>query len=315
LQKRNFKEIFQIYFHDKYSYNDFLNIQLVNGENITKNSYNNNITYSYKIVNNKYELKNYHTFLNNLIFAKLNLHNNVYSYRENHTILQMLTNHKNDKYFFTTDIKNFFGSITKNMIKDCLITDIKNLPIEHILNIITVDGTLPAGFVTSPSISNVILFKFDDEITKYCNSNNVTYSRYSDDLVFSSDDRLDDINNIVQKILSKYYNNSFILNNNKSKYLDKTKLLKILGLVITPEGHITVPKKEKENIKKLIYFYMNDQNKFNIFLKENYNTSIAKAYGKLNYINDIDINFIQYLRKKYGNFVIDKFMHGDKRVG
>ena len=60
---------------------------------------------------------------------------------------------------------------------------------------------------------------------------------------------------------------------------------------------------------------MNDQNKFDIFLKENYNTSIAKAYGKLNYINDIDINFIQYLRKKYGNFVIDKFMHGDKRVG
>jgi len=311
LQNKDFQEIFQLYFHNKYSYDDFMNIKI--DENIIKNNFNNHITYSYK--KDQYNLKNYHTFLNNIIFRKNKVHSCVYSYQENKNIFEMLKNHQNDKYYFKTDIKNFFGSIDKSMIEKNIEFDFTNIPVEHILNIITVENKLAAGFVTSPSISNTVLYEFDVYITDYCNKNSITYSRYSDDLVFSSMNKLNKIENIIQEKLSELYENKFILNNNKSQYLDKTKRVKILGLVITPEHHITVPKKEKEDIKKLIYFYMNDKDKFKEFLERNYNNSIAKAYGKLNYINDIDLSFTNYLRKKYGNFIIDKFLHGDKRVG
>jgi RNA-directed DNA polymerase len=316
MKPKTFQDLFQLYFHNKYLYQDFINTKPIIKNNIIENIYNSHTTYSYNLKNkDSLKLKNYHTFLNNLIFSKQSIHSCVYSYRENHTILQMLILHKNNKYFFKTDIKNFFGSITKNMILKYIKFNISNTPIDNILELITINNKLPAGFVSSPNISNTVLYEFDTAINKYCKEQNIIYSRYSDDLVFSSNIKFNKIEDIIQNILSSLYDGKFILNAKKSQYLDKTKRVKILGLIITPQHHITVPKKEKENIKKLIYFYINDKDKFNKFLEYKYNNNIAKAYGKLNYINDIDIKFTNYLREKYGNFVIDKFLHGDKRVG
>jgi len=76
-----------------------------------------------------------------------------------------------------------------------------------------------------------------------------------------------------------------------------------------------VPRKRKDNIKKLLYFFTTNTEKFTNFLTENYNGSLIKAYGELNYINDIDAEFMVFLRKKYGNYVVDKFLHGDKQSG
>jgi RNA-directed DNA polymerase len=202
--------------------------------------------------------------------------------------------------------------IIKAIKSDSIIDD---LPLDNIIEMITLDDKLPAGFVTSPSISNAILYDFDIVIDKYCEANSIIYTRYSDDLIFSSNKILNNIENEINNILQRLYDKAFELNLEKSQFLDKTKRVQILGLIITPDNHITVPRNEKNNIKKLIYFYINDRNKFDNFLKDNYNNSLAKAYGKLNYINDIDINYIQYLRTKYGNFVIDQFLHGDKRIG
>jgi hypothetical protein len=59
----------------------------------------------------------------------LKTHNSVYSYRQNHTILQMLNYHK--------DIKNFFGSISSNMIKKHLKFNLNDINIDHIIDLIT----------------------------------------------------------------------------------------------------------------------------------------------------------------------------------
>jgi RNA-directed DNA polymerase len=147
---------------------------------------------------------------------------------------------------------------------------------------------------------------------EYCKKNNIIYTRYSDDLIFSSQTKLTDFATIASDILQDTSENKFLLNTFKSKYLDKTKRVKILGLVITPDGHITVPKERKGNIRKLLYFYTSNQAKFKEFLFENYQGKLSKAYGELNYINDIDIDFVDFLRKKYGNYTIDKFLHGKK---
>jgi len=313
LQIKDFQTVFQRYFHGKYSYNDFLNYSPIINENIFVNTYANHTTYSYKLDdNNSLKLKNFHTFLNNIIFTKQKNHNNVFSYREKHTILQMLTLHKNSKYYFKTDIKNFFGSISKKMISDCIITNLQNIPLDNILNLITIDNKLPAGFVSSPAISNFVLYNFDVEINKYCKENNIIYTRYSDDLIFSSNTQIFNIENTIQDILKNLYDNKFILNSSKSKYMNKSNRIKILGLIITPNGYITIPKNEKDNMKKLLHFYVTNKDKFDKLLNDKYDNKLSKAYGKLNYINDVNIDYVNYLRKKYGNFVIDSFLHGKK---
>jgi RNA-directed DNA polymerase len=84
-------------------------------------------------------------------------------------------------------------------------------------------------------------------------------------------------------------------------------------MIITINGHITVNKHLKKELEVLLYFYVSNTNKFNDYLTKNFEGSLAKVSGKLNYINTIDINYLKKLRFKYGNYVVDKFIHFPKQ--
>lgn len=327
MKKKTFRQVFESYFHKKYSFEDFIAYSPIENINYKVNKFHSYTFMSYlkdktgKLLNESKKLKDYHTFLNVTIFKKFNNHESVYSYTDNKNIYDMVYLHKDNKNFYKTDIENFFTSITKNIILKTIENNLNNINIEidksyidNILKLILIDNILPVGFITSPSISNSVLYKFDKKIWELMRDKNIIYTRYSDDLVFSSNDfkELRNTNQIIEKYFEIIYDNNFILNDEKSKFMDKTKRIEILGLIITPNGHITVEKKKKENIQKLIYFYKTDKEKFLTFLREKFDDSLSKAYGNLNYINDIDKNFILKLRKKYGNFIVDKFLHGKK---
>ncbi|OJA03756.1 hypothetical protein BGC33_00355, partial [Bathymodiolus thermophilus thioautotrophic gill symbiont] len=81
--------------------------------------------------------------------------------------------HKNNKYFLSTDISNFFGSIQSvdvmatiqhNINKgNIAITDIEQYK-DNIVKLMTFEGTLPLGFSSSGRLSNSILLKFDQAV-------------------------------------------------------------------------------------------------------------------------------------------------------
>ncbi len=325
MNKKNFSDIFQSYFHGKYSFEDFLNTQLQENINFKINTFS---TYSFisyikdhnkQLVEESQKLKNFHTFLNNILFKYMEVSASVYSYKPNKSIYDCVSLHAKSKYYFKTDIKNFFHSIDSELILKCLEKNIDNYPIssdikeyfENIMNLIVYENSLPVGFVTSPNISNAVLYEFDKTIEKYCLTNNIIYSRYSDDLIFSCDNKelIQQIKEVINKTL---YPQKFNLNEEKTKFMDKTKKIEILGIHITPEGYLTVDKHIKENIRQLLYFYLNDKDKFQDQLHTKYDGKLSKAYGSLNFINDIDKGYIVKLRKKYGNYIVDKFLHGDK---
>jgi RNA-directed DNA polymerase len=153
----------------------------------------------------------------------------VFSYREGVGIYDALYPHKNNQYFFKTDIKSFFGSINKENIKECLLYNISEYPINQedisqylnqILNLITYKNQLPVGFSTSSQLSNAILYKFDNHLEEYCNKNYISYTRYSDDLIFSSKNKnnLLNLTTTIQNLLNLYFNNIFTLNISKTKF-------------------------------------------------------------------------------------------------
>jgi len=325
LNNKTFQEIFQSYFHSKYSFQYFQDLKLSISDNFFEKKINNHAFFSYKNEQKKYTipsktLYDFHIFLNSILLQTLTVNKCVFSYKKNSSVYDMVYLHKDNRYYFKTDIKSFFNNIDINLIKTSLVDNSDNFPIgtkehlSHIVDILSYENQLPIGFVTSPTISNVILYKFDNEIEKYCENKNIIYTRYSDDLIFSTKNRgeIETLQKKIEKTLKSYYAERFQLNQSKTLYLDKTNRIQLLGLIITPDGHITVDKNKKENMKQLLYFYKNDKIKFTLFLEKKYNGRLSKAYGMLNYINDIDKSFIGYLRKKYGNFIIDKFLHGTK---
>ena len=101
--------------------------------------------------------------------------------------------HIGSTFFLRVDIENFFPSITDGCIKETLSPLIVCSPEEDkiklldlIADILTLNGTLPQGACTSPFMSNLIMARIDQRILKYCQVFDVKYTRYADDMLFSS---------------------------------------------------------------------------------------------------------------------------------
>lgn len=106
---------------------------------------------------------------------------------------EYLSCHIGAKYFLRIDIENFFPSITDRQIKkgfDSCITCNSEVDKEKLFNllcdIVTLNGSLPQGACTSPAISNLVMTTIDQRILKYCQTLGICYTRYADDLLFSS---------------------------------------------------------------------------------------------------------------------------------
>lgn len=330
MHKKKLQDVFNSYFHGQYQFQDFLTTSSRINYNFRINKFQSYSFISYikdikthTLTKESMKLKNYHIFLKNTLFEYMRVHDHVYSYKHDKSIYDLAKLHHENHNFFKTDIKGFFKHITPLIILNSLNDNLERFPFskeinnyfKNIINLVTVKGSLPAGYVTSPSISNAVLYDFDKAMNEYCLKYHITYTRYSDDLIFSSNDYkiLQNLPFIIPSILDISFPQTFQLNKAKTMFFDKTKKVTFLGIYILPNGHITVDKYIKENIQQLLYFHINDKEKFSKLLEKRFNNSLAKAYGSLNYVNDIDKQFIIKLRTKYGNYLVDKFLHGVKQ--
>jgi len=106
-------------------------------------------------------------------------------------IVANAANHVNKKYILTVDIKHFFESIkTKDVFQ--LFTNQPFYFPEKIALILTrlttYKGCLPTGAPTSPMLSNLIFRDIDQKLEDLSIKEGYTYSRYADDLTFSSNE-------------------------------------------------------------------------------------------------------------------------------
>jgi len=295
-------------FHHKLSFDDFLNLDVTQEYQILDRK-------KQLILNPTAKLKKYLRFLNSFIFNEALVNANVvHSYRQGRNAYTAVEKHANSKYFFQTDIQNFFSSITTEIVGSVLdknlsnaISDIHNYK-DQLLNFIVVNNTLPVGFPTSPSITNTCLYDFDNALESYCLKKGIIYTRYSDDIILSSNNiNLNNIENIVSEYLELFFNDKLLLNTNKTKHTHKGKKIKILGMVVLPCGKVSVDMKLKKQLEILFYFYINDKEKFEDYLTNKFKGELSTISGQLDYINTVDQSYLDKLRKKYGNFIIDKF--------
>ena len=301
---------FDSVFHHKLDFKDFLNLTVEDEFKCFE-------IHDRRILNPSKKLKKYLQFLNGFVFEHADINTRVvYSYRRGVSALSAVKKHTSKKYYFQTDMQDFFNSITTKDVESILNENLSAAPIsdislykEQLLNLITVNNVLPIGFSTSPSISNSCLFGFDNDLEKYCIDNDVLYTRYSDDIILSSNkkERLNNIQEVISKILETHFDSRIRVNNNKTKYTHKGNKVKLLGMVVLPNGKITVDKSVKNSLEVLLHFYVSDKKKFVDYFSKNFDGNESKISGQINYINSIDSEYITKLRMKYGNFVIDSF--------
>lgn len=106
--------------------------------------------------------------------------------------------HKGRRYIYNIDLKDFFPTITLYRVKAVLGLEPFNLRSERehlaflIANLCCIENpenkaTLPQGAPTSPILSNLVCQKLDRRLSGLAHKSGCKYSRYADDITFSSD--------------------------------------------------------------------------------------------------------------------------------
>ena len=162
--------------------------------------------------------------------------------------------HKGNKYRFQTDLSKFFPSVSEEMIFQMFMDHGFSRVIARILSqLTTIDGelifrkkSLPQGAPTSTHLANLIFAKVDLEILKLIEGKSIVYTRWVDDLTFSSKNLFEEMKIDIIRIISA---NGLKINRRKTS--QRTKRSVITG-IDTGNNTLRVSKEFKEkNIIKL----------------------------------------------------------------
>lgn len=321
---RTFQEVFVSNFHDSLTFDDFLSLSV--DENIKTTRIKER-----DIIQPSDLLKRVLHFLVKNVFDYGAIANDVvFSYRKGVNVRHAVIPHSKNRFFFQTDIANFFGSITKYQVEKSVHNGLSKVPISDIqkfadviLDLVSYKNSLPLGFPTSPAISNMCLLDFDKMMSKQSDKNGVTYTRYADDIILSANDEdavrneAGKINNLLRELVGK----KITLNSTKTRYLRQGQKIKLLGLVVLPNGQVSIDRSDKVEIETMLHLYLTSDNQFldyalalrNKKLKSDKTLSrenaISMLSGRLIGANAMAPEYLVKLRQKYGNTVIDMFLH------
>ena len=227
----------------------------------------------------------------------------AYAYTKNKSIVDMANHHLGNKHFLHLDIKHFFDNMNWDVFVNAIQEYFSKTQLFEVIQdktsskdlkqILTFRQKFRQGSVTSPYISNIYLYQFDNLMNQYVleNIKNGKYSRYSDDIFISSTDRIDGgVINFVKSTLKRY---KLRLNYKKIHYFSIDNHVNITGITITSDNRLTINTKYKKSIKALVYKTINHTKGF----KPNFNV----VYGYIYYLIMCDPNYFNYLQTKYSN--------------
>lgn len=315
-RRQPIEALFNAMYHGKWRFTDFAS------ESVEANISSKTFTQAGKTRNiliPSEKLKRFHEFLRLFLLDFLPLNKDVvFSYRKGFSAYDAVARHSASKSFFVCDIADFFPSIRRPRVKSTLLTAKDHCPIQdfdiwldRIVDLVCVNDSLPVGFSTSPAISNAALIAFDNALQIYCASKGLVLTRYSDDIIVSAKDSaaLKGIQEQVAASLQDVLGSEFFLHSGKSRFLHSGAKIKLLGMVLLPNGTVSVDASVKNEVEVLIHFYLRDRDKFSARMEGDQRKAEARLSGLLNYVNTIDQAYLDKLRKKFGVTVVDYFLH------
>lgn len=311
MSKRTLEQAFNAVFHDKAAFVDFCAVDV--SKEVETFSVSDRTVYQ---TSDKF--KKYLRFVDSVILRFLAKDEDVvHSFTKGKNTLTTVQAHSGNNYFFLADIKNFYPNIKTDDVLRLMKRDSHLIPIadiefyiDRLTSMMTFGGSIPIGFPTSPQLSNAFLFEFDCAIKSHCKDNGLIYTRYADDIVISGKkfDDLSELKNNVQMSLAKYASPNLLLKEEKTHITHLGNKVKILGLVVLPNGKITLDAKYKNKLELLLHFYNTDEGKYKSFLNEEFKGNEKSLFGLLHYAKSVDPSYLEKLQRKYGVYALRYFM-------
>lgn len=223
-----------------------------------------------------------------------------------------------NQYLVKMDFLNFFNSIDEVLLKDRFVkqaivfTDEDYLLLKGLVfwsPTKTNDGKaiLSVGAPSSPMLSNFVMYEFDSLISTVCDSLKVSYTRYADDLFFSTNNEnvLKDIPNIVRYFVDYIYGDSLRLNESKTVFTSKAHNRHVTGIVINNSDQLSLGRERKRYIRTMVFNAINGKASIQ---------DLTKLQGLLSYSQSIEPTFIESLFRKYSEDKVRNLISAKWRV-
>ncbi|MEO6359508.1 MAG: retron St85 family RNA-directed DNA polymerase [Sphingomicrobium sp.] len=235
--------------------------------------------------------------ISNVLFSNFELHPSCLGYRSGTGIADVARLHEAYRFTLRVDFKDFFWAFTEQAINEFLERAKVGLTPDDIAfvgKLTTRNGRLTMGAPSSPIITNVLLFDLDRRFADLATELGCVYTRYADDLLFSSKlpSILEGLLERLISIVAQWETPRLTINHDKTTFLSRKYRRLVVGLTITPEGKTSVGRGRKRRVRALIH---------RAVLGTLEQTEIGSLRGELAWVNSVEPSFIEALVRKYGH--------------
>jgi len=203
------------------------------------------------------------------VFNRVEPHPSSHAYCRNRSIRTCASEHVGARWLMKFDLHDFFDMVTEReaygQLRRLGYPELISLEIARVCTRLSVDpanyqgrhnrytviktysmrrtGVLPQGGPTSGAIANGAAHTLDRKLTAFAAERSLVYTRYSDDLVFSSSDRFD--RSVATKYVSHVGNlvgdHGFLLHRKKTRVIPPGARHIVLGLLLGPDDVRLLP--------------------------------------------------------------------------
>ena len=234
-----------------------------------------------------WDLRHHQKYILQNILYKLPVSEYACAYHKHRGLTNLAKPHVGHEVLIHLDIKDFFGSITEQMVFESLLkeTGYPKAVAGFLSRLCCYKRRLPQGACTSPALSNICFKDCDAELASLAKCNNLAYTRYSDDLYFSGNN-VDAVEIIkeARRILSSY---GFQLHNSKTRVLGQHQAQMVTAIVVNDK--MQVPREYRRKLRQEIYYLKQfKENAQDVMKADSYQDYLYQLMGKVSFVLYVD---------------------------
>lgn len=232
------------------------------------------------------------------------LHDAAHGFVPSKSIVSNAAKHVNKELVINLDFQNFFPTFTYKRVKGCfealgyskqLATILGLLCTEPVVEEMEMDGQnyfvqqgerfLPQGAPTSPALTNIMCRKLDKRLEGIAKKLQLDYSRYADDLTFSSTtDSKVDISKLLWLVHKVVEEEGLTIHPDKTRIMRKGRRQEVTGIVVNEQ--LSISRKDRNNFRALLYQIEKDGLKGKKW--GNTDNLLAAIHGFANYLHMVN---------------------------
>lgn len=204
------------------------------------------------------------------ILNRVTVHENAHGFLAGRNIVSNAEKHVGAKVIVNLDLENFFPSINYKRVKGvfrsfgysesvstvfalvCTAPDTEEIELDGKTYFVAGgERHLPQGSPASPAISNIASRRLDKSLTKIAADHDFKYTRYADDLTFSSANKDADVGKLLRQVRFVVEKQGFVVNENKTRILRKGRQQEVTGIVVNDK--ISIDRKTLRKFRAVLH--------------------------------------------------------------